>query len=373
MNKGLLIFPIYSDVEAESSVNKKNKGIVQAFRKLDVSIDVISCSSKGCFLNDELVYAYSTNKYLRWFQNRHWQYLILGNKIRWEEYQFMWIRMGLLNISKLIFFNKLRRRGEVKVILEYGAFPFYKELKGAIVLGIPFDYIFRAYLHRYVAYAVTYCGQKSILRIPVIPIGNGIDIDAISKIEKEKNDDKIFRILSVSTLQYWHGIDRVLKGIAMLKNSGIKTHLNIIGWGPELENLKKLVKELEIEDSIQFSGYVVGQALDDAFTKADFAAGTLGMHRKNLKNDSSLKNREYCARGIPFFLSAHDADFPATFPYVKYISPDDGAVDIKELLDFYNKLKSNHSDYGEVMQEYAVDNLSWESKIKIVLMVLNNG
>jgi glycosyltransferase involved in cell wall biosynthesis len=370
MNKGLFIFPIYTDVEAESSINKKNKGILHAFRRLHVSFDIVSCTRKGCFLNETLIYPYSANKYIRWFQNRHWQYVILAKKIDWKLYGFLWIRMGLLNACKLFFFKKIKKQSPVEIILEYGAFPFYKELKGAEFTGIPYDYLFRNRLQNYISYAITYCGQKEILKIPVIPIDNGIDIDSVPEISKNKISEDVFRIISVSTLQTWHGTDRIIKGIGALDRKDRKVKLNIVGWGPELDKLKKLVKELELDDAINFLGYVVGEELDEAFEMADMAAGTLAMHRINLTSASSLKNREYCTRGIPFFLSSPDNDFPDSLPFVKYIASGENAVDIREIMAFYDQLKTRDTGYIKQMQEYAKNNLGWESKIKTVLIAL---
>lgn len=63
-----------------------------------------------------------------------------------------------------------------------------------------------------------------------------------------------FKILSIARLSYQKGLDIAMPAIASLKKKGLKFCWYIIGIGPEEENLKEMVKKLDIEDFVCFLG-----------------------------------------------------------------------------------------------------------------------
>ncbi|WP_416145275.1 glycosyltransferase family 4 protein [Planococcus koreensis] len=71
----------------------------------------------------------------------------------------------------------------------------------------------------------------------------------------ENGESELFTITSVSRLVKWKRVDRSLRILAELKNIGVNNFTyNIVGEGPEKENLKKLVKELDLEKHVYFTG-----------------------------------------------------------------------------------------------------------------------
>jgi hypothetical protein len=53
--------------------------------------------------------------------------------------------------------------------------------------------------------------------------------------------------------------------------------------------------------------------------RADVAIGSLGLYRAKLQEASTLKVREYLARGIPTILGYRDTDFPEWAPFLLQI------------------------------------------------------
>jgi len=82
-----------------------------------------------------------------------------------------------------------------------------------------------------------------------------------------------------------------------------------------------------------------------------------------------LKAREYCARGILFVISYDDVGFPNDFPYMLKVPADESAVDIGQILQFYDRIKDR--DIIKEMRDYAEKNLSWEAKLKPVIDEIN--
>lgn len=198
-------------------------------------------------------------------------------------------------------------------------------------------------------------------------INNGIRLEDI-KI-KNQNKNSTINLLSIANVAFWHGYDRIIKGLYEYykKNPKKAVYYHCVGEGPELENLKNLVKELKLEKYVIFHGTKVGEELDEIVDKSHVAFGSLGNHRKGLYSDSALKNREYCARGIPFVIASDDQDFPKSFPYVFRIPQDDSPVDIDKVINRYEDLSKEHPDYSLEMRKYAEENLSWDAKLKPVI------
>lgn len=207
----------------------------------------------------------------------------------------------------------------------------------------------------------------------LISIENGVYLEDI-KVKKgiKENLNRLY-LLSIANNQYWHGYDRIIKGLyEYYKNNPEKeVYYHCVGEGPELTNLKELTKELNLEKYVIFHGTKTGEELDEVVDISDIAFGSLGNHRKGLYPDSALKNREYCARGIPFVIASEDEDFPESFSFAYRIPKDHSPVDINEVIEWYEKLLKEHPNYSLKMRKYAEDNLSWDAKMKPVIEKIN--
>lgn len=280
-------------------------------------------------------------------------------------------------------FIKSIKRGKKRQIinvLEYPTYPYEDEFKKTFG-NIKYNLIWKKGLNRIENLVDLIVGisasNKKILnneQNKVIIISNGIDIENIKIKSKVKMSDKkkVINLLSVAYINFWHGFDRIIKGMYEYykNNPKIKVYYHCIGEGNELENIKKLVKDLNIENYVIFHGIKTGKELDELFDIADIGIGSLGNHRKGIYFESALKNREYCARGLPFILSSKDTDFPDTIKFVRYIPNNDEPVNINEVINFYKEIKN--MNYIEEMRKYAEDNLSWEVKMKPVIEKINN-
>lgn len=77
----------------------------------------------------------------------------------------------------------------------------------------------------------------------VLVIGNGIDLNEIPVIDPPKFEKEL-HLIGVANVAYWHGYDRVIKGLweYYRKTPGKKVYFHIVGDGPELPRLRKLTK-----------------------------------------------------------------------------------------------------------------------------------
>jgi len=205
--------------------------------------------------------------------------------------------------------------------------------------------------------------------LPYLANGNGIDVTSVPLRTPPEFDGRNLNLLSVAQVAKWHGLDRIIRGIAC--NDG-KTNIrfHVVGDGSEIPNLKKLVSDLGLEENVLFHGFKTGKELDELFNKCHIAVGSLGAHRKGLSQTSELKAREYCARGIPFICSVPDADFPAGFPYVLRVNSSEEPVDVEQIISFARTICSK-DDHRHEMREYAMNNLDWSIKMKKLVEFLS--
>jgi len=286
-------------------------------------------------------------------------------------FEFMYVRRIIPVTPFLLRFIRKFRMHSI-IFYEYPTFPWKKETsKNFNKASFFLDLIYYKKLLKSVHYIPAIYPEdfklKSYERSKFIKIGNGIYVDDYSRKLPKKSDT--ITLLSVAYVQSWHAYDRIIKGLyEYYKNNPRKeVFYHCVGDGSELDNLKKLTKELGLEKYIIFHGTKTEQELDKVFDESDVAIGSLGFHRAGLKSGSPLKGREYCARGIPFVIAYDDQDFSESFPYILKIPSDESPVDINKIVEWYEELTYSHPDYSTEMRKYAEEHLSWDAKMKPVI------
>lgn len=197
---------------------------------------------------------------------------------------------------------------------------------------------------------------------PHITIGNGFEVDSVPIRQPPPDSSLTIKMICVSNVSTWHGIDRLIQGTAEY-NGPIKIKIHLVGDGPEVPHLKKMIDHLKINDRVVFHGFTTGEDLDHIFDQCHIAIGSLGLHRIGLKEASILKAREYCSRGIPYITAYNDPDFTDDFPFILKLPSDENSIDMEQVLAFtYHVFQDN--DHPQKMRLYARENLDWSVKMK---------
>ena len=270
--------------------------------------------------------------------------------------------MSLTNFLK----NFKESNPNAKILLDMPTYPYRQEhggLSGKIKMLI--DGLLSKRLKSNVNYVLHSGFEKNIFDIPTIRMSNGISCDTI-KLKKYKGHLN-YKMIAVGKWRKWHGLDRLIAGMSTYREES-KLKLDVVGDGPELANLKKLAKEKRLEDRVFFHGACVGEKLDNLFNESDIGVGTLGLFRKGVVVDSSLKNRDYLARGLPVILSSEDADIKSDFDFVCKVPEDESDIDVRLVERYIEGL--NISDTINETRSFAENHLSWQSKIKTLLTEL---
>jgi len=373
--KGLVYYRINRDDLTNIGVLKKCLAQVEAFKRLDVEIDLVFLSDKGILLNDQLIHNFSESIFKSSFSKYQFYFFnllpIITKHLTFEDYNFIYFRYALSHPTLIRFLKTAKdQHPSIKIISEMPTFPYDKE-KVSIVdrLSLKMDQNYRKKLPLYVDRITHYGLESEIFSIPTIPISNGIDFKKVT-VSKGPQKEKSIRLIALANWSNWHGLDRLIEGFKnyySTETQEISISLTVIGNGKVIPAYKDLVNKYGLQKVVHFLPPMSNKQLDHHFDNADIGIGTLGIHRKNIPIDSSLKHREYCARGIPFLLAGNDLDFPAHLPFVLKCEPTDESIDLKSLIVFWEDLVKNGKVKKEDIRKYAEDQLDWKKRMKKVM------
>lgn len=361
MKKKILYLILFRDFNAKKAEGIKKKILLQvkAMENLGCEVDLIYILKDGIYLNNVKKINFRNFKisyYLLLFKN-------LEKILKGKTYNLIYTRR-FIHFNYMGFF-KFLKNFNAKKIVEVPTYPFEGEAKNFKLKIAKFleKYYFKKNQLR--IDFVTYFGEptEKIWNIQAIELQNGINVEEIKINIKNQNNEEI-RFIGVAGLYDWHGYDRLIKSIYNCQNKNIK--FDIVGEGePTLTNLKKLVKILKLEEQVKFHGYKAGEELDEIYKNASIGVDSLARHRSGNVYNSSLKSKEYIARGLPIIKSHHDKMLDNK-EFVYEIESNNSEFNLEKILIW---LETNKFSSIEI-HNYALENMSWEKQMKKVINLI---
>lgn len=285
-----------------------------------------------------------------------------------ENFDIAYIRHCPLSYGGYRMFRKLKENGS-KLIVEIPTYPASREKQPTVLRSLYMRYSsywwnkVHSLLNLY-----TLIGDKAdyIGQIPAQNIDNGTDVNLLPLREPKPETDKV-HLLALASMSYWHGYDRLIRGIAALpKEERDTVILDMVGdEGAALSEWKVLAKELQVEEQVLFHGRKTGAELDPFFDVADLGICSLGFCRINFTSGSILKLREYTSRGLPFVYAAEDPAIDAPQPFCMKVPNDESVVDVHSMIAFAKEMRE-HPDMPTKMRQYANERMTWQSQFEKV-------
>jgi glycosyltransferase involved in cell wall biosynthesis len=146
----------------------------------------------------------------------------------------------------------------------------------------------------------------------------------------------------------------------------LKIELLIVGDGSEKNNLIQRVIDTGLTNNVIFTGALEGKELDLIFNDVHIGIGTLGSYRKKLFSSSTLKVREYAARGLPFILAEDDIDFSNNLEFVYRVPNNSSPINFFNIINWYSDLRQSQISSLEI-RKYAELNLDYRVKSNFIL------
>lgn len=206
---------------------------------------------------------------------------------------------------------------------------------------------------------MAYERSRTTANKPALMLGNGIDPTAVQKVTFAVPTGEI-HLLCAATFAPWHGVDRLLHGMAAYKGPE-RFVLHLAGAGTELSGYAELARNLGIPAQVIFHGPLDANALNILAGQCLLGVGALALHRKNMRESTALKHREYCLQGLPFFYSGQDVDFDPLPEFVLSLPLDDSPIDMHPLVSLA-RLPDKRPNLRDEMRRYGEEHLSWEAK-----------
>jgi hypothetical protein len=188
---------------------------------------------------------------------------------------------------------------------------------------------------------------------------NGADPHTIPQVTPVLTPGRV-DLLCVASFYPWHGIDRLLVGMAM-EPEVRDVHLHLIGDGPMIPTLRTMVADGGLADRVHFHGAMSPAALAPWYQQAHVAIGSLAPHRVGLRELAALKHREYALSGLPMAIAGGDADFPASLPWLRVFPADDSPISPRTLRALALGW-SAPARRGQI-RTWAEQHLAWEAKL----------
>ncbi|WP_289858287.1 glycosyltransferase [uncultured Muribaculum sp.] len=297
------------------------------------------------------------------------------------EFDFYYIRRPVfLSLPHLLSIRKIRKHNPNAVILyELWTYPFKKELTSRL-----FDYplwwkevCYMPFLKRYINRYVTVSNHNKISGVTTIKMANGIDFDLISPINPLPGNDAI-HIIAVAKISVWHGYDRFLQGMYRYYKSGGKQKivLHIVGTGFGQQKLNEMIKKMNLNENVVMHGFKTGAELDAIYNMCHLGLISLATQDKDIYIHSTLKSREYLAKGLPTIATGITDVFVNTdYKYNLELPMNEKIVDMNRIIAFYDQIYT-HATRQQVMteiREFAERTIAIQTTMKPIIQYIKDS
>ncbi len=288
-----------------------------------------------------------------------------------QTFSHVYMRHCPLSPKGIRMLRRLKQSGS-RIVVEIPSYPLENERQKSTLRRLYWAYSQRCWKRaaKYVdLFALIGAPADQYLGRPAINIDNGVDVDAIPLRAPQPAPDGKLHFLAVAAMARWHGFDRLIEGVAQLppeqRQQVIVDMVGSEGDG-SLARWQQLTADKGLTDTVRFHGYQTGQRLDALFHQADVGICSLGLHRNGYQMASSLKLREYAARGLPFLYATADPALPKQEPFCLRIAADDSPIPMEEAIAFARQMRLE-PEIPAQMRAYAQAHMSWQKPLGDVL------
>lgn len=226
------------------------------------------------------------------------------------------------------------------------------------------------YIYTLISKLIVVVGDdKKFLFSNTVRIENGIDLKS-NPYFKEMPNSKVLRVIAVSNFSVWNGYDRAILGLKKYIEKTKKHDIRLVLVGDKKagSSLLDLARGLGVSEDVEFTDSLSGEKLDREYKKASLALGALGNHRRKVFENSSLKVKEYCSRGMLMILSDAEGVEPDIKNRSYMVKSNEEPIDFVRIKQWYNNIEDKEK-YREFISQFARCYYSWDSQ---VCKIINN-
>jgi hypothetical protein len=385
----------------ESSVQKKVKNQIQALNEIEVFCKGLFFSTEDIPKSDNDQYQFIKVEKIQsgWFksyrQKQAYHKAILDYfKKTTHKADFVYIRypgpskhmvkLAQLLENKAFFEHITHEMAEIKLHANEQRFKFNLS---SILSRIEFLYLplihewyFGKFMRRKAAFGICnsneiakYENQRAGKAYIQLILGDAVDAKQfkIRTFPKFNNELKMIFLKGASTFADFNGLDRVFEGI---KNYKGNIHLKFYIYGKNLKAEEAMINALGIQNHVELHPFTEPNVLDQIINDVHIGISALAVHRKGIKGTTTIKTREYCARGLPFVYGHIDPDFSNNDSAAQFsleFDANDSALDFEKIIQWYSLINLKAETLPQDMHDFALNHLDYRvkmGKLKSLLM-----
>ena len=306
---------------------------------------------------------------------KHNQMVAVCRYVKEKKYDACYIRYDFSDAYFIKMLKGVRTRCK-KIVLELPTYPYEAENSIGLLnkIKMQIDFHYRKQLKKYIDFIVTfYTGYKELFGVPVEVIPNGFDFSTMKLVHSELPDDAI-HIIAVSSMREWHGYERMIEGLHNYYsgNGNANFILHLVGNGREYGKYKELVEKYALQKHVIMEGAMHGEPLNALYEKCALGVDSLARHRSGIHVLSSLKSREYGAKGIPMINSCKIDIIDDDFPYLLLVPADESPIDMRSVEEFYHRCfdSQNRLEIARSIRDYISRKSSMKATLSAVVKKL---
>lgn len=266
------------------------------------------------------------------------------------------------------------------IIVEIPSYPYDSELAGfETYFALKKDMKYRKRWKKYIDYIADLSGESEIFGVPTLSIINGVDLDSMNVRLPSYDKRKPINIIFSAFFGPWHGCDLLLKGLFEYYLNGGRREiiLHLAGGGNMINEIQNIISELKLDSHVILYGSLNQEKLDELYNTCTLAVGSLALHRRSTNlRDSSLKTREYLAKGIPFiYAGTVDVFEKDKVDFCLQLPSGEHPIDFNRVIDFHDSLYGFEDEYLLIqrIRRYADTHVSMDAAMESVIKVLQNS
>lgn len=259
----------------------------------------------------------------------------------------------------------------MKIFVEIPTYPYdgeYSKFSYSLLI----DKLNRKKLCKYVDRIVTYSEDDQIYNIKAINISNAVDVNSLRQRNSSLSGSEI-NIIMVAQMAFWHGYDRVIEGLKQyyINHGAENIKLHFVGDGDQsvLSAYQSLSDNEVLKGHVIFYGRKSGAELDDIYDKCCFAMDSMGRHRTGVYYNSTLKGKEYLAKGLPIISGVKTELDNMNFKYYFRVPADDSPLNFKDIVEFYHNIydDENEMDIAKEIRDFCASHFEFRQTFEPVL------
>lgn len=289
---------------------------------------------------------------------------------------FVYIRRPMFSTREFIHFLRSIKsiNPKIKTVIEIPTYPYDKELLSPLSLfAVLKDRKYRTQWKDCVDYIADMSRHPHIFGIDTLPISNGVNLNAIKPRKPSRPFGEVINMIFAGFFGPWHGVDLLIEGLQnYYANGGMRNIvIHLAGGGNLIEELKTLVESKSLSRHVVFHGVMDREALDDLYDECTLAVDSLALHRRGEDTlSSSLKSREYLAKGIPsVYAGKIDVYLDEKPDFVLELPSKETPTNIQRIIDFHDALYLNYDERNLIsnIRAYAERTVSMEKSMHSVI------